>query len=292
VQSSKHLQSSGWSRGFLNRKQKGNGSFARRKELAERKQKNGTKAKVSFSGQSKPPANKSSRVTFSTCDSDIDYESDGVSLGGSSTEKRTRVSFTTADSEVQIILPEKRGGTVAFAARDDDMADEGGMSDTASVTSAASSRSRVSFTSSDWEIEDAQTPLSSPPNSAPNSPKPSKVTFSGEDDFKEIPRIGRSKVPPRPAAPPRGPAPFVPAMNDSGVVAVPDIADPFSQAASVPFDDVVFRGVVRERDDASGVPRDSLDGVVASAPGVEGGSIVGGGKKKLSRFAQRRLRGE
>ena len=84
------------------------------------------------------------------------------------------------------------------------------------------------------------------------------VSFSNNNEVKEIPRIGQAKIPPRPA--PGPPASFH------------SMADSFAPVDSTPFDDSVFRGVVKERN----VINDNE--VKDQLP-----------KKKLSRFAQQRL---
>ncbi|KAL9186881.1 hypothetical protein ACHAXT_010601 [Thalassiosira profunda] len=100
--------------------------------------------------------------------------------------------------------------------------------------------------------------------------KVSKVSFGG-DEVKEIPRIGQSKVPPRPTSSNR-PVSFSPTNLD-----VPE-TDPYSPVTSVPFEANVFKGVVKERS--------------AMAPDAGTTENRAGGKKKLSRFAQQRLQRE
>lgn len=109
-----------------------------------------------------------------------------------------------------------------------------------------------------------------------------RVSFSGENEVREIPRIGRSRVPPRPTSAPRHSEFATALLPGVGVVVDPP---------AVPFDHNVFQGVVRERNAAivgggSGV-------VVVGAARQDGNGGGGGdGKKRLSRFAQERLERE
>ncbi|KAL3799663.1 hypothetical protein ACHAW5_004312 [Stephanodiscus triporus] len=111
------------------------------------------------------------------------------------------------------------------------------------------------------------------------------VSFSGDDTVREIPRIGTSRVPPRPASSTSSSrrAKFDPATGNRptttfssgddgddnvGPVAAPSLAVPFEE-------DDVFRGVVRER--------------TTAADYVEAARGSGVGKERLSRFARERL---
>ena len=106
------------------------------------------------------------------------------------------------------------------------------------------------------------------------SNKSSRVSFSSSNNIKEIPRIGEMKVPPRP--PPGRPVTFNP--SSKGEVEVPEaVVDPFAPLSTdhVPFEENVFKGVVKERNVVAAVDRETKE---STAP-----------KKKLSRFAQQRL---
>mmetsp|Transcript_30200 Transcript_30200/g.63681 ORF Transcript_30200/g.63681 Transcript_30200/m.63681 type:complete len:507 (-) Transcript_30200:42-1562(-) len=125
------------------------------------------------------------------------------------------------------------------------------------------------------------------------SEKTSRVSFSTNDKVKEIPRIGQLKVPPRLASTQRSVNFNKP--SDDFVSAV----DPFAPVNSVPFEENVFRGVVKERSSTSSNASSSERDVVkqqkqpSTTTGAPSPGDNAGGKKKLSRFAQRRLeRGE
>lgn len=93
-----------------------------------------------------------------------------------------------------------------------------------------------------------------------------EVSFSAQNEVKEIPRIGQSKVPPRAS----------PIVLDPTKLEVPTTEmDPFPLVSTVPFEENVFRGVVQERG--------------SSAPTQDSGPVE---KKKLSRFAMQRLQRE
>mmetsp|Transcript_14351 Transcript_14351/g.27327 ORF Transcript_14351/g.27327 Transcript_14351/m.27327 type:complete len:553 (+) Transcript_14351:77-1735(+) len=116
-----------------------------------------------------------------------------------------------------------------------------------------------------------------------NNNASSRVSFSGSNQIKEIPRIGQSKVPPRPTTtttaargrPSRASFDSFRPTSTNGVD-VPEVADPFGQV-SQPFEEKVLRGVVKERGGSS----------AAKSSGSGGGDA--GGTKRLSRFAQQRL---
>ena len=95
--------------------------------------------------------------------------------------------------------------------------------------------------------------------------KQNKVSFSDTNETKEIPLIGRSKVPPRP---PPGRS-----VNEE-LTGSADLAS--NEPPRMPFDETVFRGVVQERSAAPNAPSEASG--KSEAP-----------KKRLSRFAQRRL---
>ncbi|KAL7535919.1 hypothetical protein ACHAWF_008781 [Thalassiosira exigua] len=115
--------------------------------------------------------------------------------------------------------------------------------------------------------------------SAVSTENVSKVSFSGNNEVKEIPRIGQSKVPPRPTSSQRR----VP-LNPSNLE-VPDV-DPFSPITTIPFEENIFKGVVKERGastlDSAREGKELRESAPQSNSGV-------GSKKKLSRFAQQRL---
>eukprot|EP00986_Skeletonema_menzelii_P018751 scaffold26699_cov108-Skeletonema_menzelii.AAC.5 len=104
----------------------------------------------------------------------------------------------------------------------------------------------------------------------------SKVSFSSKNEVKEIPRIGLNKVPQRP----------VPMNNTAATAAAADATfdstsglDPFTPRSTVPFEDNVFRGVVKERNSPMAKANDQT-------------AQCTGERKKLSRFAQQRLQRE
>ncbi|EJK75802.1 hypothetical protein THAOC_02462 [Thalassiosira oceanica] len=108
-------------------------------------------------------------------------------------------------------------------------------------------------------------PKSLPRNNTKGEGKQNKVSFSDTNETKEIPLIGKSKVPPRP---PPGRS-----VNEE-VVNGAELAS--TELPHMPFDETVFRDVVQER----GVAPNALS--EASRKSEEP-------KKRLSRFAQRRL---
>jgi len=98
-----------------------------------------------------------------------------------------------------------------------------------------------------------------------------KVSFASNNEIKEIPRIGLNKVPQRSI--PNTPPPPAAAVDPSSIL------DTFTPVSTVPFEDNVFRGVVKER--ISPVVK-ANDQTVQDA----------GAKKRLSRFAQQRQQRE
>lgn len=121
------------------------------------------------------------------------------------------------------------------------------------------------------------------------SDKTSRVSFSDDDKIKEIPRIGQLKVPPRPTANPslgqRIPEGYNNDLVTSAIMKTNGAGDgmnPSSASTSIPFEENVFRGVVKER----GLDRDGLQKQSGAAAATVGGN------KKLSRFAQQRLERE
>ena len=106
----------------------------------------------------------------------------------------------------------------------------------------------------------------------------SRVSFSAQNEVKEIPRIGQSKVPQRSA----------PLIYDPTKLEVPEnFADPFPPVSTAPFEENVFGGVVKERGASvsdSLIENRNVEKVVSPS-----NSDDGAGKKKLSRFAQQRL---
>lgn len=104
----------------------------------------------------------------------------------------------------------------------------------------------------------------------------SRVSFSSKNQVKEIPRIGLNKVPQKP----------IPTKTTAGTIAPDAIMesssglDPFTPRSTVPFEDNVFRGVVKERNSSTVRAKDQTP------------QDTTGERKKLSRFAQRRLQRE
>ncbi|KAK1741848.1 hypothetical protein QTG54_007421 [Skeletonema marinoi] len=99
-----------------------------------------------------------------------------------------------------------------------------------------------------------------------------RVSFSSKNEVKEIPRIGLNKVPQRPIPATTSAATAADATLDSS-----SDLDPFTPRSTVPFEDNVFRGVVKER--TSPIVKANDDQTAQGA----------GERKKLSRFAQQRL---
>lgn len=104
----------------------------------------------------------------------------------------------------------------------------------------------------------------------------SRVSFSAKNEVKEIPRIGLNKVPQK----------TIPTNTTAGAI-VPNAAmesssglDPFTPRETVPFEDNVFRGVVKERNSSTVKAKDQT------------AQDTTGERKKLSRFAQRRMQRE
>lgn len=97
-----------------------------------------------------------------------------------------------------------------------------------------------------------------------------KVSFSSKTEIKEIPRVGMNRVPPRPASATATTTPL-----DSSA----DL-NPFTPISTIPFEENVFRGFVKERN--TSIERSNNEQPAQDA----------GGKKKLSRFAQQRLQQE
>ncbi len=95
-----------------------------------------------------------------------------------------------------------------------------------------------------------------------------KVSFSSKTEIKEIPRVGMNRVPPRPIS----------ATATTTILDSPADLNPFTPISTIPFEDNVFRGVVKER---ASIERTN-----------EQPTQDAGGKKKLSRFAQQRLQRE
>ncbi len=104
----------------------------------------------------------------------------------------------------------------------------------------------------------------------------SKVSFSATNEVKEIPRIGVSKVPKKTSS----------LVLDPSKLDVPDQIKAFPPMPSVPFEEKVFRGVVKERNSLA--PCAGNEKISVDNAGVA--SVIGEvpGKKKLSRFAQQR----
>lgn len=104
-----------------------------------------------------------------------------------------------------------------------------------------------------------------------------KVTFSATDDVKEIPRIGESKVPKKAS----------PMVLDPSKIDDTDKIEAFPPVPSAPFEENIFRGVVKERNALTTCA--GTEEASASNAGVPSGNNNVLGKKKLSRFAKQRL---
>ena len=102
-----------------------------------------------------------------------------------------------------------------------------------------------------------------------------KVSFSSSNEVKEIPRIGMNRLPQKSIS--------TNAIATSNAARIapdsPSDLDPFTPRSTIPFEDNVFRGVVKERKCLTTSANDEIPQDVA-------------GKKKLSRFAQQRLQRE
>merc|ERR1719253_1211165 len=139
-------------------------------------------------------------------------------------------------------------------------------------------------------------PSSTPGDAAARTPKTERgpeedgagrtVSFSEDPQVQEIPRIGRCKVPPRPSAAPgtRNTGWSTGFLNGTKKVAAPRPA----ATPAVPFEERVFRGVVKERAADDGEVVRQATAYRHSAKG----SVGADGEKKLSRFAQQRLQRE
>jgi hypothetical protein len=123
-----------------------------------------------------------------------------------------------------------------------------------------------------------------------------RVSFSGDDAIREIPRIGTSRVPPRPTAASRHDRIGVTATtttathvtsNSVGTVVMGGGDDHAAIAVDpttvTPFDDSVIRMVVKERIN---------DDTTTNAAGEGGDGRIVDGRRRLSRFAQQRLQRE
>jgi len=104
-----------------------------------------------------------------------------------------------------------------------------------------------------------------------------KVTFSATDEVKEIPRIGESKVPKKAS----------PLVLDPSKIDDTDQIEAFPPVPSAPFEENVFRGVVKERNSLTTCA--GTEEASVSNAGLPSGNNNVLGKKKLSRFAEQRL---
>ena len=292
VKSSKRLQSTEWSKGFLNKTKKSRGKSpsalrARGKSPSalrvrgkspsalkkEDSEKNVAFSSVSFNAEESEIKDKLvsfSTVSFNAEDDEIkdklvsfstvsfNAENDEINDALSDVESEKSVSFSTA---------KPIDGSVSFSANED-CEIPSNLRKPYSLHSDKELRvsfSSVSFNTEDIEIDDLSRKTDDDEISAATPQMLSKgednvptVSFSNNNEVKEIPRIGQAKVPPRPA-------PGPPVSFNSG-------AESFAPVDSAPFDDSVFRGVVKERNVINGNEvKDQLP------------------KKKLSRFAQQRL---
>lgn len=107
-----------------------------------------------------------------------------------------------------------------------------------------------------------------------------KVSFSDQNEIKEIPRIGLNKVPQRSIS-------FTNAANDAAtdLDSSKGLSFPFKPISTVSFEDNVFRGVVKERNSTNTLTSSSSSMETTNQYTSQDDS----GKKKLSRFAQQRL---
>lgn len=305
VKSAKRLQSSGWSKGFLN---KTSSKKSRGKSPATLKKENaGGELRVSFTGSSgiqdlqeetkkQLPLQKQSSekmvafssVSFNTEDDEIQdapQRRRRTVDGSDSTEKLvsfSSVSFDAEHSEIKDLPSDTDSeklvsfssakpvdGSVSFCANEDsEIQNLPRPYDLESDKELRVSFSSVSFTTDDMNIDDELNDDDGDDEEEEEAIDAPTVSFSNNNEVKEIPRIGQNKVPPRPPSPRSGRKVTFPQVSDEF---------PFAPVETIPFDDNVFRGMVKERNDVeeSNVKEES------DVP-----------KKKLSRFAQQRLEKE
>jgi len=332
AKSSKRLQSSGWSKGFLNKTKKSRG-----KSPATQKREESSELKVSFTGISEikdlaSQIESEKTVGFST----VSFNAEHKEIGAEPVESEKLVSFSSArsidssvsfcaneDSEIQVDVPSVGSSekavsfsAVSFDAEHLEIKDLPSPVESEKLVSFSSAKSidssvsfcanedseidslrkpyaldsdkelRVSFSSVSFNAADIEIDSTRPPSSAssfvsgvteydldidddddedevdnpPQDYVPSVSFAENKNEVLEIPRIGKSKVPPRPA--PGRPVSFT-----------QEVQDEYIPVSTVPFEDNIFKGVVKERTDSGQVVKED-----AQAP-----------KKKLSRFAQQRL---
>lgn len=330
AKSSKRLQSSGWSKGFLNKTKKSRG-----KSPATQKREESSELKVSFTGSSEIKDLASqiesektvgfSSVSFNAEHKEIPVESEKLVSFSSARSIDSSVSFcANEDSEIQVDVPSVGSSekavsfsAVSFDAEHKEIKDLPSPVESEKLVSFSSAKSidssvsfcanedseidslrkpyglndsdkelRVSFSSVSFNAADIEIDSTRPPSSAssfvsgvteydldidddeeeedvdnpPQDYVPSVSFAENKNEVLEIPRIGQSKVPPRPA--PGRPVSFT-----------QEVQDEYIPVSTVPFEDNIFKGVVKERTDGGQVVKED-----AQAP-----------KKKLSRFAQQRL---
>jgi len=329
AKSSKRLQSSGWSKGFLNKTKKSRG-----KSPATQKREESSELKVSFTDSSEIKDLASqiesektvgfSSVSFNAEHKEIPVESEKLVSFSSARSIDSSVSFcANEDSEIQVDLPSVGSSekavsfsAVSFDAEHLEIKDLPSPVESEKLVSFSSAKSidssvsfcanedseidslrkpyqldsdkelRVSFSSVSFNAADIEIDSTRPPSSAssfvsgvteydldidddeedddgvdnpPQDYVPSVSFAENKNEVLEIPRIGQSKVPPRPA--PGRPVSFT-----------QEVQDEYIPVSTVPFEDNIFKGVVKERTDGGQVKENE------QAP-----------KKKLSRFAQQRL---
>ena len=330
AKSSKRLQSSGWSKGFLNKTKKSRG-----KSPATQKREDSSELKVSFTGSSEikdlaSQIESEKVVGFSS----VSFDTEHKEIKAEPVESEKLVSFSSArsidssvsfcaneDSEIPVDVPSVGSSekavsfsAVSFDAEHQEIKDLPSPVESEKLVSFSSAKSidssvsfcanedseidslrkpygfdsdkelRVSFSSVSFNAADIEIDSTRPPSSAssfvsgvteydldidddeeedgvdnpPQDYVPSVSFAENKNEVLEIPRIGQSKVPPRPA--PGRPVSFT-----------QDVRDEYIPVSTVPFEDNIFKGVVKER-------TDSEQKEATTAP-----------KKKLSRFAQQRL---
>ena len=252
----------GWSRGFLNSTGTTNATKRTSHQSAKAKSK---KDKEQYS----------SRVTFSSDENMATEINSHIGSTPSSPNSAARVKFSSRDDTIATI--DNNSGV-----------DVGGQSSSTTIPQSPNS-TKVTFTVSDDTILSASSSilldeaLPSAPTLLPSSSSNSsaRVTFSDDDIITEIPRIGQSKVPPRPVSAPR-PVYF----NDRPSMTTTSFSTedaPTLRSSSIPNEgNNIFGGVVKERISIEG-SGDSKE----QTPSQDRSN--GDGGKKLSRFAQQRL---
>lgn len=278
VKSSKRLQSSGWSKGFLNANS--SSSATKKKSASSASESAAPRGRKATSA--KREEERRVRVSFSGDDSEIIKVMPNIGSDGG--EKKSRVSFSASDNEIEDVksnllqnedtqhqrptLSKQGSSKVSFSTSDGEI--EVPPNNRFHALEKQVSFSKVSFSSDDDQIPQDGIATKSDGES---EEKVARVSFSTSDNkVKEIPRIGQSKVPPRPS--PGRPVSFEEVRE----------IDPFSPISTVPFEENVFRGVVKERNNVGGMMREEEGGREAKEEALP--------KKKLSRFAQQRLQME